>query len=219
MSLYVQHVIGLRPTNRVAPGPHPGLRNYRLEWVPRDTHGVSRIEVNKMWGLCLTGGAAIGRGRASSGNATDGGGVDGAVESVSQDEYERRAGDAAVGAAGARKGGTGEGGRAAIEARREAGAMDEQGECTGCAGGTGRGEGEEGASGPGAQGGEGDRRAGAKRGNYPDGALNNHTGGHSAVAEGGGCARPHLKGLPSCCGGPRPLVRVWLQGPGGWCQR
>ena len=86
MSLYVQHVIGMRPSNRVAPGPHPGLRNYRLEWVPRDTHGVSRIEVHKMWGLCLAGGAAIGRGRVSSGNATDGDGDRGVVESVSQDE-------------------------------------------------------------------------------------------------------------------------------------
>ena len=97
--------------------------------------------------------------------------------------------------------------------------MDEQGECTGCDCGTGRGEGEEGTCGPGTQGGEGDRRAGARRGNYPDGALNNHTGGHSAVAEGGGCARPHQDGLPTGCGGPRPLVRVWLKGPGGWCQR
>ena len=105
MSLYVQHVIGLRPSNRVAPGPHPGLRNYRLEWVPRDTHGVARIEVNKMWGLCLAGGAAIGRGRVSSGNATDGDGDRGVVESVSQDDYEGHEGDAAGWAAGARKGG------------------------------------------------------------------------------------------------------------------
>ena len=94
-----------------------------------------------------------------------------------------------------------------------------QGECTGCDCGTGRGEGEEGTRGPDTQGGEGDRRAGARRGNYRDGALNNHTGGHSAVAEGGGCARPHLDGLPTGCEGPRPLVRVWLKGPGGWSQR
>ena len=155
MSLYVQHVFGPRPTNRVAPGPHPGLRNYRLEWEPRDTHGVSRIEVSKMWGSCLTGGATISLGRASSGNATDGGGVHRAVESVSQGEYEGRAGDAAVGAAGARKGGVGEEGQAAVEVRREAGAQDEQRENTRCAYGAGRGEGEEGARGSGAQGGEG----------------------------------------------------------------
>ena len=172
-----------------------------------------------MWGSCLTGGAAISLGSASYGNATDGGGVHRAVESVGHDEYERRAEDAAVGVAGARKGGVGEKGQAAVEARREAGAQDEQRENARCAYGTGRGEGEEGARGPGTQGREGARRAGARRGNYPDGALNNHTGGHSAVAEGGGCAGPHLEGLPSCCGGPRPLVRVWLQGPGGWCQR
>ena len=172
-----------------------------------------------MWGSCLTGGAAISLGLPSSGNATDGGGVHRAVESVSQGEYERRAGDAAVRAAGARKGGVGEEGRAAVEARREAEAQDELRENTGCTYGTGRGEGEEGARGPGAQGGEGARRAGARRGNYPDGALTNHIGGHSAVAEGGGCAGPHLEGLPSCRGGPRPLVRVWLQGPGGWWQR
>ena len=219
MSLYVQHVIGLRPSNRVAPGPHPGLKNYLLEWVPRDTHGVSQIEVNKMWRLCLAGGAAIGRGRVSSGNATDGDGDCGVVDSVSQADYEGHEGDAAGWAAGARKGGRAEGGRDAVEAREETGAMDEQGECTGCDCGTGRGEGEEGTGGPGAQGREGDRRAGARRGNYPEGALNNHTGGHSAVAEGGGCARSHLDGLPTCCGGPQPLVRVWLQGPGGWCQR
>ena len=145
-----------------------------------------------MWGSCLTGGAAISLSRASSGKAADGGGVHRAVESVSQGEYERRAGDAAVGAAGARKGGVGEEGQAAVEARREAGAQDEQRENTGCAYGRGRGVGEEGARGPGAQGGEGARRAWARRGNYPDGAINNHTGGHSAVAEGGGCARPHL---------------------------
>ena len=172
-----------------------------------------------MWGSCLTGGAAISLCRASSGTATDGGGVHGAVESVIRGEYGRRAGDAAVGAAGAGKGGIGEEGQAAVEARREARAQDEQQENTGCAYGTGWGEGEEGARGAGAQGGEGARRAGARRGNYPDGALNNHTGGHSAVAEGGGCAGPYLEGPPSCCGGPRPLVRVWLQGPGGWCQR
>ena len=218
MSLYVQHVIGLRPSNRVAPGPHPGLRNYRLEWVPRDTHGVLRIEVNKMRGLCLTGGAAIGRGRVSSGSATDGDGDRGVVEPVSQDEYEGHKGDAAGWDAGARKGGMAEGGRDAVKAWEGTGTMDEQGESMGCDCGTGRGE-EEGAWGPDIQGGEGDRRAGARRGNYPDGALNNHTGGHSAVAEGGGCARPHLDGLPTGCGGPRPLVRVWLKGPGGWSQR
>ena len=116
------------------------------------------------------------------------------MESVSQEEYERRAGDAAVGAAGARKDKVGEEGRAVVEARRETGAQDEQRENMGCAYGTGRGEGEEGASGSGAPSGEGARRAGARRGNYPDGASNNHTGGHSAVAEGGGCAgpRPHI---------------------------
>ena len=158
-------------------------------------------------------------GRASSRNEMDGGGVHRDVESVSQGEYERSAEDAAVGAAGAGRGGAGEGGQTAVEARREAGAQDEQRENTGCDYGEGRGEGGEGTSGPGAQGGDGARRAGARRGNYLDGPLNNHTGGYSAVAEGGGCAGPHLEGLPSCCGGPRPLVRVWLQGPGGWCQR
>ena len=172
-----------------------------------------------MWGSCLTGGAVFSLGCAASRNEMDGGGVHRDVESVSQGEYERSAEDAAVGAAGAGRRGVGEGGQAAVEARREAGAQDEQRENTGCAYGKGRGEGGEGTGGPGAQGGEGARRVGARRGNYPDGALNNHTGGHSAVTEGGGCAGPHLEGLPSCCGGPRPLVRVWLQGPGGWCQR
>ena len=109
-----------------------------------------------MWGLCLASGAAIGRGRVSSGNATDGDGDRGVVESVSQDEYEGHEGDAAGWAAGARKGGRAEGGRDAVEAREETGGMDEQGECTRCDCGTGRGEGEEGTSGPGAQGGEGD---------------------------------------------------------------
>ena len=125
MNLYVQHVSGPRPTNRVAPGPHPGLRNHRLEWEPRDAHGVLRFEVSKMWGSCLTGGAAISLSRASSGTATDGGGVHGAVESVIQGEYGRRTGDAAVGAAGAGNGGIGKEGQAAVEARREAGAQDE----------------------------------------------------------------------------------------------
>ena len=143
MSLYVQHVIGLRPSNRVAPGPHPGLRNYRLEWVPRGTYGVPRIEVNKMWGLCLTDGAAIGRGRVSSGNAMDGDGDRGVVEPVSQDEYQGHGGDAAGWDAGARKGGMAEGGRDAVKAREGTGAMDERGECTGSDCGTGRGEGEE----------------------------------------------------------------------------
>ena len=55
-------------------------------------------------------------------------------------------------------------------------------------------------------------------GSYPAGAPSNHTGGHSAVAEGGGCAGPYVEGLPSCCRGSRPLVRVWLQGLEGWCQ-
>ena len=182
-------------------------------------HGVTRIEMSKMWGSCLTGGAVFSPSRASSGNEMDGGGVHREVESVSQGEYGRSAEDAAVGVAGAGRGGVGEGGRAAVEARREDGAQDEQQESKGCSYGKGQGEGGEGTGGPGAQGGEGARRAGARRGSYPDGALNNHTGGHSAVAEGGGCAGPHLEGLLSCCGGPRPLVKVWLQGPRGWCQR
>ena len=54
--------------------------------------------------------------------------------------------------------------------------------------------GEVGAGGPDAQGGEGARRAGARRGSYPAGAQNNHTGGHSAVADGGWMRRALPRG-------------------------
>ena len=69
----------------------------------------------------------------------------------------------------------------------------------------------------GTQGGEEDRRARARRGSHPDGARNNHTGGHTAVAEGDGCARPHLEAPLSRCGGSGWLSQVWVQGPEGWC--
>ena len=70
----------------------------------------------------------------------------------------------------------------------------------------------------GTRGGEGDRRAGARRKSYPDGARNNHTGGHTAVAEGGGCTRPYLEAPLSRCGGSGWLSQMWVQGPEGWCQ-
>ena len=130
----------------------------------------------------------------------------------------RREGDAAVEAAEVGKGGLDKERPATVAARREAAVPDEQRETMEYEGGTGGEDGEVGAGGPDAQGGVGARRAGAKRGSYPAGAANNHTGGHSAVAEGGGCAGPYLEGLPSCCGGSRQLVRVWLQGPERWCQ-
>ena len=79
--------------------------------------------------------------------------------------------------------------------------------------------GEVGAGGPDAQGVEGARRAGARHGSYPAGAQSNHTSGHLAVAEGGGCAGPCPEGPPSCCRGSCQLARVWVQGPEGWCQR
>ena len=76
-----------------------------------------------------------------------------------------------------------------------------------------------GAGGLGTQGREGDRRAGARRGSYFDGARNNHTGGHTAVAEGGGCAGPYLEAPLSCCGGSGQLSHVWMHGREGWCQQ
>ena len=169
----------------------------RVAWNPRALRGSGRIEKARLWGLYVAASAA---------------GYLGSLAAVARREGDAPDEDAEVG-----KGGLDEERPATVAARREAAVSDEQRETKEYEGGTGGEDGEVGAGGPDAQGGEGARRAGATRGSYPAGAPNNHTGGHSAVPEEGGCAGPYLEGLPSC-GGSRPLVRVWLQGPEGWCQ-
>ena len=100
MSFCAQHVYGPRPTNRIASRPHPGPRNYRIEWEPLDMHGVYQMGVNKLRGLYVTGGAAISLARRSSGAATDGGERHGTVESMVKGEYGKRAGSRDLGRGG-----------------------------------------------------------------------------------------------------------------------
>ena len=191
MSLFV--------SNRMAFGRQPGLKSVRVAWNPRAVRGSGRIEKARLRGLYVAGSTADYLGSLAA--------------------AARREGDAAVEAAEVVKDGLDEERRVTAAASREAEVTDEQRETMEYEGGMVGKDGEVGATGPDAQGGEGARRAGARRGSYPAGAQNNHTGGQSAVAEGGGCAGPYLEGPPSCCGGSRQLVRVWLQGSGGWCQR
>ena len=165
--------------------------------------GFGRIEMARLRGLYVAGSAADYSGSLAA--------------------AAKREGHAAVEAAEVVKGGHEEGRPAAVAASRVAAVPDEQRETTEFEGGTGGGgagaeDGEVGAGGPDAQGGEGPQRAVARRGSYPAGAQNNYTGGHSAVAEGGGCAGPYPEGLSNCCGASRQLVTAWLQGPEGWCE-
>ena len=51
---------------------------------------------------------------------------------------------------------------------------------------------------------------------FPDGDRNKHTGGHTAVAEGGGCAGPYPEAPLSRCGGPGRLHRGGGTRVGGW---
>ena len=128
----------------------------------------------------------------------------------------RRAGDAAVKTAEVVQGGFDEERPLIAAGSRGTKVPDEQRETMEYEGGAVGKAGEVGAGGLDAQGGEGARRAGARRKSYPAGAQNNHTVGHSAVGEGGGYAGPYSEGPPSCCGRSCQLARVWVQGPEGW---
>ena len=161
--------------------------------------GYGRIEKARLGGLCLAGTATayVMRRAAAAG----------------------REGEAAIETAEVLQGGldggrevtaAGSGGTMVPDKRRET--MVYEGGIVGEGEAVGDGE-------PDAQGGEGARRAWAGRGSYPDGARNNHTGGHSTVDEGGGCAGHYLEGPPSCCGGSCQLSQVWIQGPEGLCQQ
>ena len=170
-----------------------------VAWDPRAVRGSGWMEQAQLWGLYVTGaaGAHLERRAADKG----------------------REGEMAVDTAKVLQGALG-GGREVTATGREGNKVqDERREPKVTEGGTEGKEDVVGAGRPGTQGGEGDLRAGARRGSYPDGARNKHAGGHTAVAEGGGCARPYLEAPLSCCKRSGQLSHVWVQGPEGWCQQ
>ena len=170
-----------------------------IAWDPRAVRGCGRIEKARLRGFYLAGTAAAYMER----RAADAG----------------REGEAAVETAEVLQGGLDGGREVSAAGSRGTKVPDERRETMVNEGGAVEEGDVVGAGGPDAQGGEGARSAMARRGSYPDGARNNHTGGHTAVAEGGGCTRPHLEGPSSCCGGSCQLSQVWIQGPEGWCQQ
>ena len=185
--------------NRMAFGIQRTLKSMPIAWDPRAVRGSRRIEKARLRGLYLGGTAPAYVER----QAAEGGREGEAAVETAEVLPGRFDGGREVTAAGS--GGTK--------------VMDERLETMGNAGGK-VGEGDMvGAGGPKAQGGEGTRRARARRGSYLDGARNNHTGRHTPVAEGGACGGPYLEAPVSWCGGSCQLSQVWIHATEGCCQR
>ena len=177
-------------TNRMAFGRQPGLKSVHVAWNSRAVRGSGRIKKARLRGLCVAGSATDYLGRREAAARREGDAAVETAEVVKDELHEQRT----VTASGS----------------REAKLPDEQRETMKYEGGTVGKAGEVGARGPDVQGGKGARRARATRGSYPAGAQNNYTRGHSAVAEGAGCAGPYPEGPLSCRGDSRQLARVWV---------